>query len=436
MAPATQILEQELREATAQIRTLESEAARDHESAEKLVEQLKTDGKNPLKDKDAFDQVDAAFAVADGKKQEASELRFRADRLMERLGKKADVETPRSGFESAADAIMASPEWNRLRETSAFSSPNARIDIPGIEILGRDEFVARIKARAPLFAVDTPVDGAALVDVDQRRFPPVGIPVRPLRLLDLIGVTTTDSDQIIYVQETTRTDAAVETALGTAYDEADYVYDEVTTNVKDIGHWTPAHRSQLADRGQLQALVEGRLEYGVESRLDLQIVQGDGTGQNLTGILSTSGIGSINRNGTASERKLEAIHRGITWLRLHGYVEPDGIGFHPQDYEDVLFEKDDNGNYLLPGVLQGAAGATPMSVWGKPCVITAAFPQHSVVPGLYKAGATAYIRAGVSVRATDSHSDFFTKRMVAVLAEMRAALAVEQPNYFAEVDVA
>jgi HK97 family phage major capsid protein len=101
----------------------------------------------------------------------------------------------------------------------------------------------------------------------------------------------------------------------------------------------------------------------------------------------------------------------------------------------VLFEKDDDHNYLLPGVLQGVSSATPMMVWGKPVVISAAFPQYTVLAALYKAAATAYIRAGVTVRATDSHADFFTKRMIAVLAEMRVALAVEQPNYVCAVDI-
>jgi len=436
MAPATQILEQELREATARIRTLESEASNDKETADKLVTSLKESGINPLNDAEAFDQVDSAYKVGSEKLEQASKLRQRADALMEHLGNKAaGSPSLKKLFGSAAEALMASPEYARLQETGAFTSPNARIDIPGIEIVGRDDFVARIQARAPLFAVDTPVDGAALVDIDQRRYPPVGIPVRPLRLLDLITVGTTESDQIIYVEETTRTDAAVETALGDAYGEAEYVYTEQTANVRDIGHWTPAHRSQLADQGQLQTLVSGRLEYGVENRLDGQIVSGDGAGSNLKGILNTTGIGAINRDGTAAERKIEAIHRGITWIRLHGFIEPDGIGMHPQDYEDVLFEKDANDNYLLPGVLGGVSGTTPMTVWGKSIVVTTAFPQYSVLVGAYKPGAVCWMRSGVSVRATDSHADFFTKRMIAILAELRAAFAAWQPNYFADVDV-
>jgi hypothetical protein len=437
MAPATQILEQELREATARIRSLEAEAATDMTVAEQLIEKLKADGKNPIFDADAFEQADAAYKVADEKTEQAAEFRRRADALMERLGKKTGSDKKHvASMMAAAEQIMASPEWQRLNETNAFVSENARLDLPGVEIVGRDDFVARIKAGLPIFgAAGDSADHAPLIDFDQRRFPPVGIPVRQLRLMDMINVTTTDSDAVKYVQESTRTDAAVETALGTAYGEAEYAYTEVTTNVKDIGHWTPCHRSQLADQGQLQGLIEGRLSYGVEARLDGQIVSGDGTGQNLTGILHTSNIGAINRNGTASERKIEAIHRGITWVRLHGFVEPDGIGMHAQDYEDVLFEKDADNNYLLPGVLQGVSGSTPLTIWGKPVVISSAFPQHTVVVALFKAAVTAYLRAGVQVRATDSHQDFFVKRMIALLAEMRVALAVEQPNYIASVDV-
>ena len=433
MAPATTILEQELREVNALIQALETEAGQDHEAAEQLVEQLKASGKNPLLEKDTFEQVDAAYKVGDGKRQQAEELRGRRDQLMARLGKAVAETRPKTGlFKTAAEAITGSPEYQRLVETGPFNSPNAKIDIPGVEILSRDELAARLAAGAPLFAVDTPVVGGPLIDIDQRRFPPVPIPVRPLRLTDMITVGTTESDQIIYVQETIRTDAAAETALGTAYGEADYEYAEVTASVRDIGHWTPAHRSQLADQGQLQTLVEGRLEYGVQRRLEDQIVNGDGTGVNLKGILNTTGIGSVSRDVTNSEKRLDAIHRGITKVRLTLFDEPDAIGIHPTDYENLVLEKaTGTGNYLL-----GPPNATESpTVWGKKMIVTAAFPLDTALVGNYRAGAVVWVRSGVSTRATDSHSDFFVKRMIAVLAEMRAAFAAWQPLAFCSVDV-
>lgn len=435
MAPATQILEQELREAQTRVRTLEHEAARDKEAADQLVADLKESGRNPLIDAEAFEQVDAAYKVGDEKRHEATRIRERLDALMGEYGEKAAKSPTARRLMSAAQAIHATPEFQRLLEAGVFDSQAGKIEVPGVEIVSRDDTVARIRAGLPLLAADPAVDGAALVPLDQRLYPPVGIPVRPLRMVDLITVGTTERETVEYTKETVRTDAAAETAVGTAYAEATYTYALESASVKTIGHYTSAARTQLADQGQLQTLIEGRLQYGVDNRLDGQILNGDGTGQNLTGILHTSGIGAINRNGTASERRVEAIHRGITWVRLNGFVEPDGIVLQAQNYEDVLFEKDSNNNYLLPGVLGGISGMTPMTVWGKPIVVTSAIVLNSVLVGSFKPGATMWVRSGTSVRLSDSHNDWFIKQLVAVVAEMRAAFACEQPNYFADCDI-
>ena len=44
-----------------------------------------------------------------------------------------------------------------------------------------------------------------------------------------------------------------------------------------------------------------------------------------------------------------------------------------------------------------------------------------------------YLRTGLSVTASTEHLDFFTRGMVAILAEMRAAFAVVQPRAFCQV---
>src|SRR6185369_1368008 len=219
---------------------------------------------------------------------------------------------------------------------------------------------------------------------------------------------------------------------GTAYSEATYEYEPAEAPVRDIGHFTPAHRDNLADQGQVQALLEGRLQMGVELRFESQRVSGHGVGQNLTGILNTDGIGHVNRDGTNDERLLEVIHRSITAVRLAFFGEPDAIGVHPSSYEQVVFEKDSNtGQYLLGPASQ----ATSRTIWGFPAVVSSVFPEDTALTGAYRAGAVAWIRAGVSVRASDSHEDFFTRRMVALLAEMRAAAAAWQPLAFCEADL-
>jgi HK97 family phage major capsid protein len=301
------------------------------------------------------------------------------------------------------------------------------VELPLVEVLSRDETVRLLRSGGRVgHAV---ADVGALVPPDERRFPPVPIPVRSVRVTELIQTTTTDSDRIDYVEEILRTDAAAETAAGDLAPEASYDYENRQALVKDITHFTPAHKRNLADEGQIRGLLEGRLASGVERRFETQVVNGDGLGDNLTGILNTNNIGSIARDALNNERRLEALHRGITIVRLALFAEPDAIGLHPSDYEQVVFERDDNGAYLLGPASQ----QTSRTVWGFPAVITSAFLENTGLVGNYREGAIAWIRSGTAISASDSHADFFRRRQVALLAEMRAAFAAWQPRAFCEV---
>lgn len=426
-------LENELREHTAAVKRYEAEKADGLEKAETWVAEQRDAGKDPVNDKDLFAKADELYKVADEAGENAENHRRQADRLMRTLGRRVEgnlAKAAKKGGQRAVDAIMATPEYQRLAETDSFKAGGSRIEIPGVEIVTAEGVVANIKAGLPLFTATA--DVGDFVNIDQRRFPPVAIPVRQVRVLDLITMATTESDKIDYVVETTRTDAAAETALGTAYGEATYVYEEAEAIVRDIGHFVPAHRSNLADAGQIQGLLEGRLENGVLRRFEGQVVAGNGVGQNMTGILNTDGIAHVERNGTASEPILDVIHRGITAVRLALFSDPDAIGLDPESYEDAVLEKaTDSGVYLLGPASQ----ATSKTIWGLPAVVSSVFPADTALVGAYKEGAIAWVRAGVSVRASDSHEDFFTRRMVALLAELRAAFAAWQPRAFAEVDI-
>ena len=432
-------LEQQLRETNAQIRKLETEAGEAKVTADARVAELQEAGQNPGLDKELFTEVDELYKLADGPAQEAQEMRQRADSLMQRLGSSNGKANHRESIirQGAVDRIMESPEYKRLAETGAFASGQGRIELPGTEVVGRDELVQSLRAHSPMFPAmfGATVDGEPMIPIDQRLFPPVPIPVRQIRVLDLITMATTNSDKVDYVEETVRTDAAAETAKGTAYGEAEYDYVRREAVVRDIGHFVPAHRSNLADQGQLQSLLEGRLQTGVQLRLESQIVGGNGIGENLKGILNTSGIAFVDRDVTNTERLVEVIHRGITQVRINLFGEPDAIGIHPSSWEAVLFEKaTSTGLYVIGGV-EGVAGPTAMTLWGLPVVVSTVFPTGTALVGNYRDGAVAWVRSGVSVRASDSHEDFFTKRMVALLAEMRSAFAAWQPRAFANVDL-
>ena len=302
------------------------------------------------------------------------------------------------------------------------------------EMMDRDEFHALITG-----ASDT--SGGAFVVAQNRGF--VGAPDRPLRILDLITVGTTDSDAIEYVKETSFTNNAAEVAEatgdGTVGDgtggtvtsvaggvkpQSELVYEKVNEPVVNIAHWIATTRRALADAGQLRTMIDGRLRIGLLQRLGTQIVNGNGTGENILGLLSQSGVLS---QAKGADSVIDAVHKAMTKVRLQ-YFEPNGVGIHPSDWEEVRLAKTSNGDYLYgPPALAGA-----MTAWGVPVASSAEFVEGNPLVGDFTQ-AELYIREGVQVLASDSHADFFIRNLIALLAEMRCALAVPMPQAFCEV---
>lgn len=438
MSTTAHDLGQQVQQLTRDIESKKSDQAEARQKADALAAEYAEKGVNLLdpENKEAFDAVDAAYKASDELEGELAKMQAVRETATGWLGKKSPTiarDVIRDAGLTLAETFMADGQYELLAKAGAFESGKARVEIPGIEVLERAGLVKAMKSGRGLMAAT--VDATPIIAPDIQVYPPVSLPVRQPRIVDLVTVTTTESNLIEYSAMIERTDVAAPTAKGTAYSDATYEWELREAPVRDIGQGIPTHRSELADQGQLEALLGQLLSVGVELALEDQVVEGDGTGQNLTGILHTSGINSLYRDTTTPERRIEALHRGITKERLTLFGEPDGMAMHPTDYEETIFEKTDSGDggYVWLGALAGLAANTPTQLWGKPVVITPAIPQGTSIVGAWKLGATVYMRAGVSVRASDSHEDFFTRRMVQLVAETRAAFAVRLPVAFCAV---
>ena len=74
-------------------------------------------------------------------------------------------------------------------------------------------------------------------------------------------------------------------AEGAAKPSSDIQLDLKSTSAKVIAHWFKASRQSLDDVPQLRSLIDNRLLYGLAFKEELQLLSGDGTGQNLHGII-------------------------------------------------------------------------------------------------------------------------------------------------------
>lgn len=323
---------------------------------------------------------------------------------------------------SWAERAINSDEYKQLVESGTLASDHVGFNAP----LGKRGSLAELKA---LLTGASDTSAGAFVDAERVGY--VAQPRRPRRILDLVTTGQTNSDQVKYARQTTFTNVAAETAEATTSatgtkPEATMAFEVVTADVKTIAHWIPATRRSLADAGQLRTLIESQLRYGLEYRLESQIVNGDGTGENLTGIINTS---NILTQAKSSDTVVDAIHKAMTQIRL-GFLEPNGVALHPTDWELIRLSKEEGtaGSYYYgPPALAGQE-----TIWGLPVAVTPAVPDDTGIVGDWTQ-AVLWMREGIQILASDSHDDFFIKNLVALLAEMRAAFGVLRPQAFAKV---
>jgi HK97 family phage major capsid protein len=203
--------------------------------------------------------------------------------------------------------------------------------------------------------------------------------------------------------------------------------------VRTLAHWEAAHRNVLADEPQLRSIIDNELMYGLRLAEDDQILNGDGTGENLEGVLQTSGIQTYDwsdgETTPVPDNKADALRRAAT-LSFLAYYEPTGIVMHPNDWEDIELSKDDNGQYLV--AVSVAMGGEPR-IWRIPVVETPAIAEGTALIGAFGTGAQLYDREQASIRISEQHADFFVRNAIVILAEQRLALAVKRPEAFVAV---
>lgn len=254
---------------------------------------------------------------------------------------------------------------------------------------------------------------------------------RRLRILDLIPTAPMDGGSFNYVQEGGAFTGPVETAESTLKPPGAVTLTDGQVVAVTVPAWLKVPRQQLADVGQLQGVLQGRLTYSVLRRVENQILAGDGTGANLKGILATSGIASITYSATSPLTDLTL--DGITAV-LVSDAEPDAVVMHPTDISAMLKAKASGSGERLDS--EGAFAPTNSTIWDLPRIASTAITQGTALVGDFALGAQLFIREGVNVRVSDSDQDDFLRNRVTLLAETRVGLAVWQPACFALVHLA
>lgn len=272
---------------------------------------------------------------------------------------------------------------------------------------------------------------------------------RPLSIRQLFSPGNTTSDTIEYVRlVTTDNNASVvpearSTArigdgtggtttalLGGLKPESTFGFERDTTTVKTIAHWIPVTKRALSDAAQIRTMIDSFLRYGLEEATEDELLSGSGSGEHLLGLANTPGI-QTQAAPSGGQTNLDTLRISRRKVQIGGRAIPTAYVMNPIDWEKVELMKLADGSYIGAGPF----ALTAPRLWGLPVIQSEALPAGTAWCAAWNWGVI-YDREQATVQATDSHSDFFVRNLVAILAELRLGFAILRPPAFVKATLA
>jgi HK97 family phage major capsid protein len=247
-------------------------------------------------------------------------------------------------------------------------------------------------------------------------------PERRLTVRDLITPGQMDGNALEYVKETGFTNNAAPVAEGAAKPQTDLKFDLVSTTAKVIAHYVKASRQIMSDAPMLASYIDGRLLYGLAFKEEQQLLNGDGTGQNLLGIIPQA-TAFVAPGGLAAANSMDQMRLAMLQTELAEYPATGHV-MNPIDWTRIELLKDSTGQYII-GNPQG--GIAPR-LWNLPVVATQAMAQDKFLTGAFRLACQLFDRWRARVELATENEDDFIKNLVTILCEERLALAVYRPE--------
>ncbi|MDX0139341.1 phage major capsid protein [Sinorhizobium meliloti] len=244
---------------------------------------------------------------------------------------------------------------------------------------------------------------------------------RPLLVRSLLGSANTTSNAISYRRETGFTNAAAPVAEGALKPESAITFEEVTAPVRTLAHWIKLSRQVLDDDAQLRSEIDTVLRYGLAFVVEGQLLHGDGTGQNLNGLIPQSTDFDETRRA-AGDTAFDILLKAISQSEEADYPATGAI-ISTRDWYAMMGIKDTEGRYIGGGPLADIPGR----VWRLPVAPSNAMPVGNFIVGALDLAAKVYSRTDATIELGYVNDDF-TRNLVTVLGEERLALAVRRPE--------
>lgn len=305
----------------------------------------------------------------------------------------------------------------------------------GAQFVKSDAFAALAsgKQRSASMEVKTAIvnaTGASQPLVPAMRLGGIIEPARRMpRVRDLFPRGVTSSNLVEYCKTNVITNNAASQYSSPNFEnvtkpESAVTFTLASAAVTTMAHFIPASKQVLSDSPMLQSYIEGLLMYGLMLEEEDQLLNGNGTSGNLSGILNSGNFTSYTA-AVSGDTDIDTIRRAIGQLQGTNNM-PTAIVLNPANWTGIELTKTQDNAYVF-------ANPTSMAgpvLWGLPVIATNAIAANTFLVGDFTIGAQVWDREQASVTVSLEDGDNFKKNMVTILAEERLALAVYRPSAF------
>lgn len=298
--------------------------------------------------------------------------------------------------------------------------------ITGHKIMGSKSTI-NMYIKADITTANTGNAGDAGAAIAPNRLPGIQeLPKQRLTIRNLILPGHTGLPTVSYTVETGFTNNADVVGEGKLKPQSDITLENKVVNTQVIAHWTRATKQILSDAPQVQSLINSRLIFGLQLKEEYQLLHGDGTGDNLHGIIPQASAFNPPAGLTTPTPTtgIDIIRIAMLQAALAEYPATAHV-LNPIDWSSIELLKDSEGRYLI-GNPQSTLTPT---LWGLPVVTTQSIAYGKFLTGAFNMGAQVFDQWDSRIEASFQNDDF-TRNRITFLAEERLALAVYRPEAF------
>ena len=246
----------------------------------------------------------------------------------------------------------------------------------------------------------------------------------------MIPQGSTSSDVVRFVKESGYSNGAATAAEGATLAQSDFDMTASDANVRKIGTYFRISEEMLADTPQLTSYLSARAPEKLLSVEDTQILSGNGSAPNLSGIITDAADFDTTSGGAfyqsvESANEFDVLVATLNQLALSEY-QADYIMLNPTDFHKILLLKDSNNSYLKDQVYAGLQPA----FMGVPVVINTAITAGTFLAGNFGVGTQLWVRDNVGVEFFREDGTNVRDGFVTVRVSERVALTNYLPNAF------